>query len=115
MYICSYCIPSEDSKVYINTSSSQFEFDFFDQLNTDIRLHNDLGDVVYLTDGFSASTGHRSDFTENVPLDRYIDMPRDDELVTDIPLRLNKDSHVNIFGNKLLSLRVNVLAYHYTI
>lgn len=101
IYLCTCYIPPEDSNVYKDVNSTLFEFDFFEQLNKDIRNYSNLGNV-YCTGDFNARTGEKPDHVENIQLDRYTALP--DEEIQDIPKRSNNDTHVNSFGNRLLTL-----------
>jgi hypothetical protein len=96
-------IPPEESNVYKNVSSNLYQFDFFEQLNTDISHYSFLGDV-FLTGDLNSRTGQKPDFVQDINLDRYIDLPVNNQSVTDIPARISQDNHVNGFGNRLLSL-----------
>ena len=102
LYFCLSYIPPEGSSLYKNINSSLFEFDFFESLNNEIRLYNDLGDV-YLLGDLNSRSGELPDFVSNINLDRYVNMPCNNEQVDPL-LRCNYDKTVNTFGMKLLSL-----------
>ena len=46
IYLCTCYIPPEDSNVYKDVNSTLFEFDFFEQLNEDIRNYSNLGKIL---------------------------------------------------------------------
>ena len=102
-YICLSYVPPEDSSVYKNINSTLFEFDFFQHLSNDIRYYNTMGDV-FLHGDMNSRTGQLSDCVDDINLDRYVNMPEDDLYGINIPPRANSDTHVNAFGNKLLTL-----------
>ena len=103
IYICTCYIPPEDSCVYRNANSDLFQYDFFEQLNSDIIKYSDYGDL-YLTGDFNARTSDQPDTVEHSNLDRYVDLPAGSSTDQYIPARKSKDSGVNSFGRKLLSL-----------
>ena len=103
LYFCTCYVPPEESSVYKNIRSSLYEFDFFDQLNNDILHYSNLGDV-YLMGDLNSRTGDRPDYIENIELNRYIDMPFDNQESLNLIERKSVDKNVNVFGNKLLTL-----------
>ena len=103
VYFCVCYIPPEGSAVYRNIRSSLFEVDFFELLNQDIMLYNNLGDV-YLTGDLNSRVGQNPDYIHNIDLDRFIDLPTDDTPSSFVFDRKSNDKQCNMFGNKLLSL-----------
>lgn len=59
---------------------------------------------MYLCGDFNCRTGQLSDSAEQLGLERYIDLPCDDEQAFEIKNRSSFDSVVNVFGHKLISL-----------
>lgn len=102
-YFCITYIPPDGSRLYRNINSTLFEFDFFEQLNVDIRRYSDLGCVFVLGD-LNARTGELADYIPSTNLGQYVDLPDDDTECDDLPPRKNDDKQVNHFGSKLLNL-----------
>ena len=100
-YYCICYIPPEDSAVYRNVNSSLHNFDFFEQINSDVRKYSDLGDI-YLLGDLNSRTGLTHDYISDIHLDRYVNMPQ--TAAVSLPVRKNHDSHVNNYGLKLLTL-----------
>jgi exonuclease III len=103
LYFCICYVPPEDSTLYRNINSPLFDFDLFDQLSADIRKYDDLG-IVYLLGDLNSRTGTHEDFVTNIMLDRFVDLPLQSELPTNLPKRCNDDKTVNTFGLNLLNL-----------
>ena len=104
LYISTCYIPPEESNVYRNPRSSLFELDLFEKLSQDVMRFSSLGDV-FLDGDFNARVGLRPDYVENFNLDRYVHMPFvDHESISGMSTRQSRDSTVNAFGKRLLSL-----------
>ena len=103
IYVCLCYIPPEDSKVYKNTTSPLFEYDFFQQLNSDIRKYSEKG-KVYIAGDFNSRTGEQLDFVPEMHLERYLDVPTNNSSAISLPQRKNNDKVVNEYGRKLLAL-----------
>ena len=103
IYVCLCYIPPEDSKVYKNTTSLLFEYDFFQQLNSDIRKYSEKG-KVYITGDFNSRTGEQLDFVPEMHLERYLDVPTNNSSAISLPQRKNNDKVVNEYGRKLIAL-----------
>ena len=103
IYVCLCYIPPEDSKVYKNTTSLLFEYDFFQQLNSDIRKYSEKG-KVYITGDFNSRKGEQLDFVPEMHLERYLDVPTNNSSAISLPQRKNNDKVVNEYGRKLIAL-----------
>lgn len=103
MFICLCYIPPEDSAVYRNVRSPMYEFDFFESLNNDIRIYNELGHV-YLLGDLNSRTSDSLDYVTDINLDRYVDLPEHVNYASSLPARKNCDKGSNNFGSKLLTL-----------
>jgi len=103
VYICATYIPPQESSVLSNINSPLYEYDFFYIISADIVRYGQLGDVMLAGD-HNARVGQRLDVIDNINLDRFVEMPLYDVRLDQLPLRLSKDNHSNVFGNKLLSL-----------
>ena len=58
----------------------------------------------FLCGDFNSRVGLMPDFVEQTGLDRFVDLPDDDDPVTNVTVRTSKDKSVNMFGHKLISL-----------
>ena len=68
-----------------------------------IRKYTDLGNVCWLGD-MNGRSGQQVDFTPEVHMNRYIDIPDLNARVPHLPGRQNHDVHVNNFGSRLLNI-----------
>ena len=102
-YFCCCYIPPEDSRLYRNPNAVLYEVDFYDLLNNDIRKYSDLGNVCWLGD-MNGRSGQQVDFTPDVHMNRYIDIPDLNARAPHLPERQNHDVHVNNFGSRLLNI-----------
>ena len=78
-------------------------FDFFDCISEYVRYFSGIGDV-YLCGDLNSRCGRLSDRVDQLGLDRYVNLPDEDEHSYTVELRASSDERVNIFGRKLISL-----------
>ena len=72
-------------------------------LTEDVRYFSGIGDV-YLCGDLNSRCGRLSDRVDQLGLDRYVNLPHEDEYSFTIEPRVSSDECVNIFGRKLISL-----------
>ena len=101
-YYCICYIPPEKSKLYTDMCVMQ-DLDFFDQIADDARNYENQGEI-FLSGDFNSRVGLMPDFVEQTGLDRFVDLPDDDDPVTNVTVRTSEDKSVNMFGHKLISL-----------
>ena len=89
--------------VYDNTTSSLFEYDFFQQLDSDIWKYIEKG-KVYIAGDFNSRTGELLDCVPEMHLERYLDVPINNSSAISLPQLNNNDKVVNEYGRKLLAL-----------
>lgn len=102
-YVCLCYIPPEDSALYRNENSPLFNFDFFDFLNSEIRKYSQFGSVFIVGD-LNSRTSDQLDYVPDINLNRYVDIPLNENTALKLPVRKNRDPQSNNFGTKLLSL-----------
>ena len=84
IFFCLCYIPPENSRLYSNGNSLS-NFDYFECITDDIRYFSNTDDV-YLCGDFNSRTGQLSDSVEQLGLERYIDLPCDDEQAFEIKI-----------------------------
>lgn len=93
VYLCHVYIPPSDSKV-----TQTVDFDFFDQLETDILKYCQLG-KIYLTGDFNSRTSNAEDF---FLCDKYLDENLSFINTCNIPVRSTQDKIIDTYGRRLL-------------
>ena len=102
IYVCHCYIPPENSRLYLTVDNLR-NFDFFDCISEDVRYFSGIGDV-YMCGDLNSRCGHLSDRVDQLGLDRYVNLPDEDEHSYTVGPRASSDERVNIFGRKLISL-----------
>lgn len=101
-YFCICYIPPEKSKLYTDMCVMQ-DFDFFNQIADDARNFDNQGEVFICGD-LNSRVGLMSDTIEMTGLDRFVDLPDDNDLLSCSNIKASDDKTVNVFGHKLISL-----------
>ena len=79
------------------------EFDSFNQIADDSRHFDNQGEI-FLCRNWNSRVGLMSDTVEIIGLDRFVDLPDDNDLSTCSTVRVFNDKTVNVFRHKLTSL-----------
>ena len=102
IYVCHCYIPPENSRLYLTVDNLR-NLDFFDCISEDVRYFSGIGDV-YMCGDLNSRCGRLSDRVDQLGLDRYVNLPDEDEHSYTVGPRASSDERVNIFGRKLISL-----------
>lgn len=106
IFLCCCHIPPEDCNVHKDiwfTIVRILSIHFFYTLEENICHFSQLVDVLLCGD-LNSRTGHRRDFVENIYLQRYVNMPDDTEMLSNLPLRTSISDFSNTFGNNMQCL-----------